>query len=73
MKSDKIRGLNAIETMCQLRSAAHEDAEKEINSVIDDAINYINQNPNFMEFYKDYQNFLNAKKSMKRRINSFLP
>ena len=43
-----------------------EDAEKEINSVIDDAINYINQNPDFREFYKDYQNFLNAKKEYER-------
>lgn len=43
-----------------------EDAEKEINSIIDDAINYINQNPDFREFYKDYQNFLNAKKEYER-------
>ena len=57
MKSDKIRGLIVIEMLCQLRNCGApltEDAEKEINSVIDDAINYINQNPDFREFYKDY-------------------
>ena len=69
MKSDKIRGLNAIEMVCQLRNCGApltDDAEKEINSVIDDAINYINQNPDFREFYKEYQNFLNAKKEYER-------
>ena len=43
-----------------------EEAEKEIDSVIDDAINYINQNPDFREFYREYQNFLNAKKEYER-------
>ena len=43
-----------------------EEAEKEIDSIIDDAINYINQNPDFREFYREYQNFLNAKKEYER-------
>lgn len=39
-----------------------DEADAEVNNRISEAINYIEGNPDFREFYKEYQNFLNAKK-----------